>query len=105
MVDTPVFEDFVIGQAIAPLHKGRITTAHIMRWSASVENWHRIHYDQAFATGHDGLPDVVINGSWKQHILVQLMKDTLDQAAGFGRSGFVTGSLMSRANRSRRSAR
>jgi acyl dehydratase len=77
MVDTPVFEDFAVGRAIGPLHKGRITTAHIMRWSASVENWHRIHYDQAFATGHDGLPDVVINGSWKQHILVQLMKDTL----------------------------
>lgn len=77
MVDTPVFEDFSVGGAIGPLHKGRITTAHIMRWSASVENWHRIHYDQAFATGHDGLPDVVINGSWKQHILVQVMKDTL----------------------------
>jgi acyl dehydratase len=77
MVAMPVFEDFAVGCALGPLHKGRITTAHIMRWSASVENWHRIHYDQAFATGHDGLPGVVINGSWKQHILVQLMKDTL----------------------------
>jgi acyl dehydratase len=77
VTNAPVFEDFAVGQAIGPIRKGRITTAHIMRWSASVENWHRIHYDQAFATGHDGLPGVVINGSWKQHILVQLMKDTL----------------------------
>jgi acyl dehydratase len=77
MMEARSFEDFAVGQAIGPLHKGRITTAHIMRWSASVENWHRIHYDKAFATGHDGLPDVVINGSWKQHILVQLMKDAL----------------------------
>ena len=74
------FEDFAPGTAIGPLEKGRITTAHIMRWSASVENWHRIHYDQAFATGHDGLPSVLINGSWKQHVLVQLMKDALGPA-------------------------
>ena len=71
------FEDFAVGDAIGPLDKGRISTAHIMRWSASVENWHRIHYDQAFATLHDGLPGVLINGSWKQHVLVQLMKDAL----------------------------
>lgn len=65
------------GQRIATLDKGVITTAHIMRWSAAVENFHRIHYDQAFATGHDKLPGVLINGSWKQHVLVQLVKDGL----------------------------
>lgn len=65
------------GQRIATLDKGIVTTAHVMRWSAAVENWHRIHYDQAFATGHDKLPGVLINGSWKQHILVQLVKDAL----------------------------
>jgi len=59
------------------IDKGRITTAHIMRWSAAVENWHRIHYDYRFATEHDKLPDVLINGSWKQHVLVQLVKDAL----------------------------
>jgi len=74
------FEDIAVGAPVGPLTKGRISTAHIMRWSASVENWHRIHYDQAFATGHDGLPGVLINGSWKQHVLVQLMKDALGPA-------------------------
>ena len=54
-----------------------MTTAHIVRWSAAVENWHRIHYDLPFATGHDKLPNVLINGSWKQHVLVQLCKDSL----------------------------
>jgi acyl dehydratase len=71
------FEDFAVAAPVGPLVKGTITTAHIMRWSAAVENWHRIHYDQAFATGHDGLPGVLINGSWKQHVLVQLMKDAM----------------------------
>lgn len=74
---SPRFESLAPGQRLSSLDKGVITTAHIMRWSASVENWHRIHYDQAFATGHDKLPSVLINGSWKQHVLVQLVKDGL----------------------------
>jgi acyl dehydratase len=73
------FDDVRIGVRIGELDKGRISTAHIMRWSAAVENWHRIHYDWRFATGHDKLPDVLINGSWKQHVLVQLVKDSLGE--------------------------
>ena len=40
-----------------------------------MENWHRIHYDHYFATEHDGLPNVLVNGSWKQQIMCQLVKD------------------------------
>lgn len=72
-----VYEDVVVGQALHTLKKGPMSTAHIMRWSAAIENWHRIHYDRRFATAQDGLPDVLVNGSWKQHVLVQLMKDGL----------------------------
>jgi hypothetical protein len=71
------FEDIELGKPLGNLTKGPISPAHIMRWSSAMENWHRIHYDQPFATGHDKLPDVLINGSWKQHVLVQLMKDCL----------------------------
>lgn len=71
------WEDAVVGARAGELDKGRISTSHIMRWSAAVENFHRIHYDHPFATGHDKLPDVLINGSWKQHVLVQLAKDAL----------------------------
>lgn len=74
------FEDVAIGDRIGELDKGRMSTAHIMRWSAAVENFHRIHYDQPFAVNHDKLPDVLINGSWKQHVLVQLVKDGLGPA-------------------------
>lgn len=74
------FEDISAGHAFAPLVKGPMSTAHIMRWSAAIENWHRIHYDWRFATQHDGLPDVLVNGSWKQHVLVQLVKDSLGEA-------------------------
>ncbi len=67
------FEDVEVGDAIPEVVKGPMTTAHIMRWSAAMENWHRIHYDWRYATGHDKLPDVVVNGSWKQHVMIQLV--------------------------------
>lgn len=70
-----IFDDVEIGQDIPSLVKGPMTTAHIMRWSAAMENWHRIHYDWQYATGNDGLPDVLVNGSWKQHVVIQLVTD------------------------------
>ena len=69
------FDELSVGQAIPTMRKGPMTAAHIMRWSAASENWHRIHYDHRYATEHDKLPDVVINGSWKQHMLIQLLTD------------------------------
>ncbi len=67
------------GALLSEINKGIITPSHIMRWSAAVENWHRIHYDHRFATEHDKLPGVLINGSWKQHVLVQLVQDSLGE--------------------------
>lgn len=69
------FDDVAVGQTIPEIVKGPMTSAHIMRWSASMENWHRIHFDKAYAVEHDKLPDIMVNGSWKQHVLMQLLKD------------------------------
>jgi acyl dehydratase len=71
------WNELQVGARAGELDKGRISSSHIMRWSAAVENWHRIHYDHRFATELDKLPDILINGSWKQHVLVQLVKDAL----------------------------
>jgi len=71
------WNEIEVGARAGELDKGRMSSSHIMRWSAAVENWHRIHYDHRFATEHDKLPDILINGSWKQHVLVQLVKDAL----------------------------
>lgn len=68
-------EDVAAGMALAPLVKGPMSPSHIMRWSSAIENWHRIHYDRDYAVGHDKLPDIMVNGSWKQHVLVQLLTD------------------------------
>lgn len=68
------FEDVAVGDELPALVRGPISPMHMMRWSSTIENWHRIHYDWRFATEHDGLPDVLINGSFKQHLLVQLVR-------------------------------
>lgn len=54
---------------------GPMTTTHAFRWSAAIENWHRIHYDQDFAVYHEGLPNILIHGSWKQSVMPQYLKD------------------------------
>lgn len=69
------FDDVEVGMDIPSVVKGPMTQAHIMRWSASQENWHRIHYDHPFALDHEKLPNVLINGSWKQQVMSQLIKD------------------------------
>jgi acyl dehydratase len=82
------FEDLSPGQFLPELVKGPISTAHIMRWSAAMENWHRIHYDWRYATEHDKLPDVMVNGSWRQHVLIQLVLDWLNDAGWLWKIGF-----------------
>jgi hypothetical protein len=69
------FEDVTVGDEVTPLSKGPMSPMHLMRWSASIENWHRIHYDEVFTKEHDKLPERLVNGSWKQHVMVQMMKD------------------------------
>lgn len=69
------FEDLYVGMRLPDLVKGPMSTAHIMRWSSSIELWHRIHYDADFARNHDGLPGLLVNGSWKQHVLMQFLTD------------------------------
>ncbi len=51
------------------------TPTHLFRWSAAIENWHRIHYDLDFAINHDRLPSILVQGSWKQSVAPQYLKD------------------------------
>ena len=38
------------------------TPTHLFRWSAAIENFHRIHYDLDFATNHDKTPGLLVQG-------------------------------------------
>lgn len=67
------YEDAHIGLELPPLTKGPLTTAHLMRWSAAMENWHKIHYDQSYAKEREKLPGLLINGSLKQQFIMELL--------------------------------
>lgn len=82
------FEDVAPGIEITPVVAGPMTAAHIMRWSSAIELWHRIHYDQEFAQRHDGLPDLLVNGSWKQHVLIRALTDWVGERGWLWKLGF-----------------
>jgi hydroxyacyl-ACP dehydratase HTD2-like protein with hotdog domain len=84
---TRVFEDVAVGDQLT-LVRGPLTPVHLMRWSAAIENWHRIHYDQAFAVEHDGLPGLLIQGSWKQQFLVQAVREWLGPTGWLAKISF-----------------
>jgi len=69
------FEDVQVGDELPPLKKGPLTTTHLMRWTAAMENWHKIHYDQQFTVEHDKLPGIIVNGTLKQQIIMMILKD------------------------------
>lgn len=67
------FEDVSVGMELPPVVKGPITTTHLVRWAAANGNYARIHWDLPFAQLHQGLPNVVVNGSLKNQYLGQLL--------------------------------
>ena len=69
------YEDVQVGQELPKYIYGPMTATHLFRWSAAIENWHRIHYDLDFAVNHDKLPNVLAQGSWKQSVLPSFLKD------------------------------
>ena len=71
---SPEFSALSVGDTLTDVTVGPITGVHLMRWSSAIENWHRIHYDLPFAQEHEGLPGLLINGSWKQHLLVRMLR-------------------------------
>ncbi len=74
------YDDVTLGAAIPSIVKGPITTAHAVRWSAAIENWHKIHYDLPFSLEHEKLPGLLVPGSLKQQFLLLLLKDWVGDA-------------------------
>jgi acyl dehydratase len=82
------FEDIAVGEEIPFLTKGPMTTPHLMRWSASIENFHKIHYDAPFAINHDKLPGLLVNGSLKQQFLMQLLTEWVGNTGWVWKANF-----------------
>jgi acyl dehydratase len=73
-------EDIPAQVVLPPRILGPITAAHVVRWCAAIENWQRLHYDRSYATTRDGVPDVLINGSLKQQLLLQFVNHWVGEA-------------------------
>lgn len=69
------YDDVSPGDKLPQIVIGPVSSAHLVRWCGAIENWHRIHYDTEFAKEHEGLPERLVNGSWKQHLLVRLIRE------------------------------
>ena len=67
------FEDVSVGDKLDSVVKGPMTTTHLIRWAAANGNYARIHWDLPFAQLHQGLSNVVVNGSLKNQYLGQLL--------------------------------
>ena len=80
--------DMQVGQVLAPLRKGPLTSSHIVRWCAAQQNWDKIHYDRTFALEYAGLPERVINGALKQHFLSQFLSNAFNGVGWIWRIGF-----------------
>ena len=72
--DQTFFEDVHEGMEL-PKYIYRPTPTHLFRWSAAIENFHRIHYDLDFGLNHDKNPSILVHGSWKQSVVPQYLKD------------------------------
>jgi hydroxyacyl-ACP dehydratase HTD2-like protein with hotdog domain len=67
------FDDTQTGEEIDALRKGPLTSAHLVRWSAAIENWHKIHYDEMFTREHESLPGLLVNGTLKQQFIIEAL--------------------------------
>jgi len=68
------YEDVYEGMEL-PKYMYKPTPTHLFRWSAAIENFHRIHYDLDFGINHDKNPSILVHGSWKQSVAPQFLKD------------------------------
>lgn len=82
------YEQVSVGDALEPLVKGPLTIAHLMRWSAAMENWHKIHYDRQFAIEHDRLPGILVNGTLKQQFVMQMLREWAGHEGWVWKVGF-----------------
>lgn len=81
------FDSVRVGDSFESVY-GPIGTAHLMRWSAAMENWHKIHYDQPFTVNHEQLPGLLINGSFKQQFIVSLLRHWAGHTGWVWKTGF-----------------
>jgi hydroxyacyl-ACP dehydratase HTD2-like protein with hotdog domain len=81
----------VLPAELRPAITEPFTSAHLVRWCAAQQNWDKIHYDADYARRFGGLPERVVNGALKQHLLVRYLVDAFDASARIVRLNYKFG--------------
>lgn len=68
------YDDVEVGQEL-PRYIRRRSVVEMQRWSITMENTHRVHYDYPHATNTDNLPGVLFHGSWRLSIVAAWLKN------------------------------
>lgn len=68
------FDDVEVGQEL-PKYIRQHSIVEMQRWSITMENTHRLHYDYVHATNHDKLPGVLFHGSWRISLIAAWLKN------------------------------
>lgn len=68
------YDDVQVGQEL-PRYIRRRSVVEMQRWSITMENTHRVHYDYPHATNVDKLPGVLFHGSWRLSIVAAWLKN------------------------------
>ncbi|HEX2172851.1 MAG TPA: acyl dehydratase, partial [Dehalococcoidia bacterium] len=58
------YDDVQVGMEL-PKYIRKRSIIEFQRWSITMENTHRLHYDYPHAMNHDNLPGVLFHGSWR----------------------------------------
>lgn len=76
------FDDLSVGDALPELRRGPLTLDDVWKWGS----WNGVHVDP---TAEGEVQQLMINGSWKQHQLVQCLRDWAGEDGWLWRLGFL----------------
>lgn len=72
-----------VGDELKLLEFGPVTTEDFVRWTAAVDDYNPIHYDQEIAK-NNGLPNVIMQGPYKLSLMIRALEEWV------GKLGCVT---------------
>lgn len=68
------FDDVGVGMEL-PRYIRRRSIVEMQRWSITMENTHRLHYDHSHALNYDRLPGVLFHGTWRISLISAWLKN------------------------------
>ncbi len=63
-----------VGDELRLMEFGPVTTEDFVRWTAAVDDYNPIHYDQDIAKSN-GLPNVIMQGPFKLSLMIRALEE------------------------------